>query len=262
MPDGSKIQYRVNQGDWTTYTASFTVNSNGINNVEYRSVDESETPGTVNSTTIKIDEAAPVTKATATQINGNNGWYVSDPTVTLEATDNVSVTQSVYPVQTFYRINGSQWFNYSQPVTVSTYGVNNFEYKSKDQAGNEEVAKSITLKLDKSAPIINVSLDKTTLWPANNQFVTVKAAVYATDSTSQIESIVLTSITSNESGQADDIQNAQFGTSDFTFDLRAKRAGSASGRVYTITYSVTDKAGNESSAKATVLVPHDNSGKK
>jgi hypothetical protein len=260
LPEGSRIEYRVNQNDWTAYTAAFSVNTDGINKVEYRSVDDAGSSGTVNSITIKIDTTAPVTKAAASQINGNNGWYVSDPTVTLTATDTVSVTQTVYPVQTLYRINGSQWNNYSQPVTVSTYGINNFEYKSIDQAGNEEAAKSITLKLDKSAPTINVTLNKSTLWPPNNKFVTVTASVYANDSISQIDSIVLTSITSNEAGGANDIQNAQFGTLDTSFDLRAKSLGSGSGRLYTITYNATDKAGNKSSATATVSVPHDQHG--
>jgi hypothetical protein len=262
LPEGYQIQYRVNLGEWLPYIEAFGVNSNGVNIVEYRSVDDTGAPGLVNSLTIKIDTAAPVTSAAASQINGNNGWYVTNPTVTLAAADNVSVTQTVYPIQSFYRINGSPWVNYTQPVTVATYGVSNFEYKSRDQAGNEEAAKSLTLKLDKTAPTVNVTLDKSKLWPANNKLVTVTASVYANDSISQIDSIVLSSITSSEPGRADDIQDAQFGTLDTSFNLRAKRAGSGSGRVYTITYTATDKAGNKTFATATVSVPHDQHGQK
>jgi hypothetical protein len=260
LPEGYQIQYRVNLGEWTPYIEAFSVNSNGTNTIEYRSVDDAGAPSLIHSLTIKIDTSAPVTSAAASQINGNNGWYVSNPTVTLTATDHLSVTQTVYPIQTFYRMNGSQWVNYTQPVTVATYGVSNFEYKSMDQAGNEEAAKSLTLKLDKTAPTVNITLNKSTLWPANNKFVTVTSSVYANDSISQIDSIVLTSITSNEPGQADDIHDAQFGTLDTSFSLRAQRAGSGSGRVYTITYTATDKAGNKTSATATVSVPHDQNG--
>jgi hypothetical protein len=39
--------------------------------------------------------------------------------------------------------------------------------------------------------------------------------------------------------------------------LRAARNGSGSGRVYTVTYTLTDAAGNSSELSATVTVPHD-----
>ena len=42
---------------------------------------------------------------------------------------------------------------------------------------------------------------------------------------------------------------------DDTFQLRAERAGSGDGRVYTITYEVTDACGNSTLASATVNVP-------
>jgi hypothetical protein len=39
--------------------------------------------------------------------------------------------------------------------------------------------------------------------------------------------------------------------------LRAERAGGGNGRVYTLTYRVTDGSGNETEAEAKVYVPHD-----
>ncbi|MFN0139655.1 MAG: VWA domain-containing protein, partial [Pyrinomonadaceae bacterium] len=75
----------------------------------------------------------------------------------------------------------------------------------------------------------------------------------------------LVSITANEpvNGKGDgntesDIEDAEFGTDDRQFSLRAERSGTGSGRVYTITYRATDAAGNSALATATVIVPHDN----
>ena len=66
------------------------------------------------------------------------------------------------------------------------------------------------------------------------------------------------SITSNEDdGRQDDIQGVEYGTEDTEFSLRAERSGKKSGRVYTITYLVTDYAGNDSIEVVTVDVPHD-----
>ncbi|KQX58725.1 OmpL47-type beta-barrel domain-containing protein [Paenibacillus sp. Root444D2] len=251
IPEDNKIEYRINQGAWTTYSSAINVNTDGTHTVEYRRVGEEGIPGKVKSTIIKLDAQAPVTTAATSPIDGKNGWYISSPTVTLAATDNTSVTQTVY------RIDGSGWSTYSQPVTWSVYGVHSLEYKSIDQAGNEEAVKSISLKVDKEAPMLSIALDKTTLWPANKKLVTVTASVYAIDDVSQIDSIVLTSISSNEKVEPDDIQDAQYGTFDTSFKLRAERTGNGSGRVYTITYIATDLAGNKAIATATVKVPQD-----
>ncbi|MCY9656741.1 hypothetical protein P5G65_10820 [Paenibacillus chondroitinus] len=231
----------------TSFAGSYAVSVAGDADIAV-----SQTAFTVNS----LDTTAPVTTAVASPVDGSNGWYVSAPTVTLSATDNVSVTQ------TTYRLNGGAWSPYVQPVTLPEIsGSYLFEYKSIDQAGNEEAVHSLTLRLDKEAPSIKVTLDQDTIWPPNKKMVTVTADVYATDAISQIDSIVLTSITCNDSIQPSDIQDAQFGTLDKTFALRAEKSNEHSERVYTITYTATDTAGNRSTAAATVTVPHDQSGK-
>ena len=44
---------------------------------------------------------------------------------------------------------------------------------------------------------------------------------------------------------------------DTTFQLRAERSGTGSGRIYTITCQATDAYGNSTVASVTVTVPHD-----
>lgn len=114
--------------------------------------------------------------------------------------------------------------------------------------------------IDKTGPELTIELDRTTIWPANHKMVTVKVTVHASDAESGVKSVVLTSITCSEpdSGQGD-IQ-ANIGSEDTTFSLRAERSGQGSGRVYKITYTATDNAGNQMVATATVTVPHDQSG--
>jgi hypothetical protein len=137
-----------------------------------------------------------------------------------------------------------------------------------DKAGNIELEKSMTIQLDKTAPDLQVQLDKTMLWPPNHKMVTVNANVQAGDGISGIDGIILSSISSNEADhgldggdQSNDIQDADLGTFDRSFMLRAERSGTGTGRVYTIAYTATDKAGNQTSGSATVFVPHSHSEK-
>jgi len=120
---------------------------------------------------------------------------------------------------------------------------------------------------DTTPPSLSVSLSPNSLQPPNHQLVLVTATVSASDVCSANPAVRLVSITSNEpdsgTGPADlpnDIQSASggaipFGTDVRSFQLRAENAGTGSGRVYTVTYSATDAAGNVSSASAVVVVP-------
>ncbi|MBD0384059.1 LamG-like jellyroll fold domain-containing protein [Paenibacillus sedimenti] len=152
------------------------------------------------------------------------------------------------------------------PNVPGSYGVTFAVYDARGARANMTVDIQV---VDTTAPQLDVVLDKTILWPPNHKLVTVAAQVYGSDSGSGIESIVLTSITSNEPDQGkeidddqpNDIQNAEYGTLDQSFSLRAERSGQGTGRVYTVTYTATDKAGNKTVKTVTVTVPHDESGK-
>jgi len=258
----SATYYTLNGGIQQTGT-SVSIAAEGTHTLIYWSVDNAGNLESKTTSTIQIDKTAPVTTAAEDRINSQNEWYNSNPTLTLTAVDKHSGI-----TQTLYRINSGPWVIYTLPVVISTEGANNIEYRSVDLAGNSEDEKLLIIKLDRTAPTLKVVLDQNLLWPANHKLITVNATINTTDVGSQIDSVVLTSITSNESdnglGDGDtsnDIQNAQFGSLDTSFTLRAERSGNGTGRVYTITYTVTDKAGNTTSALATVIVPHNQSGK-
>ena len=124
--------------------------------------------------------------------------------------------------------------------------------------------------LDVSAPTMTLSVSPTVLWPPDHKFVDITATITVTDNCDPNPTVTLISITSNEPatgflGAGDkgpDVQGASYGTDDRVFSLRAERAtgGTHTGRVYTITYRVTDVSGNFSEATVTVKVPTSNSG--
>ena len=118
--------------------------------------------------------------------------------------------------------------------------------------------------VDSTPPSISVDVTPDELWPPNHRMVNVGATVTAAD-TCGPTSVVLESVASDEpdngtgigDGDTDnDIQHADTGTEDYSFKLRAERAGTGDGRVYTITYTATDGSGNQASGNALVNVPH------
>ena len=105
-------------------------------------------------------------------------------------------------------------------------------------------------------PSATASVTPYVLLPPNHKYVTVTATV---DASSDTSTITLLSVTSNEpdSGLGNgDKANDIVIIDDFTFKLRAERSGGGDGRIYTITYQVTNVCGNSTIVTTTVTVPH------
>ena len=118
--------------------------------------------------------------------------------------------------------------------------------------------------IDRTPPVLSVTLSPTVLWPPNHQLQEVVAKISVTDDKDPHPSVRLVSITSSEPdnglGDGDtpnDVQQADFGTDDRQFLLRAERSGTELGRTYTVTYEAQDAAGNASRVSVKVMAPHD-----
>jgi len=140
-----------------------------------------------------------------------------------------------------------------------TYQVVHVNSEFADQVSDHEPQVAY-LCVDATAPAVSVSVSPSELWPPNHKYVTVKATVSATDNADPNATIALVSVTSNEpdNGTGDgDTSNDIVIVNNTTFQLRAERSGSGTGRIYTITYKATDACGNSTVKSAAVTVPHD-----
>jgi hypothetical protein len=116
---------------------------------------------------------------------------------------------------------------------------------------------------DTTPPTLAIELTPAVLWPPNHRLATIAATVVATDKCDPSPTITLLSIVSSEPdnglGDGDavaDVQDAAIGSFDTSFLLRAERAGTGPGRVYTVTYRATDDSSNSIDSVSTVTVPH------
>ena len=105
---------------------------------------------------------------------------------------------------------------------------------------------------DQTPPQVTVTVKPAIIWPPNNKMVKVTPAFEITDNCSEEFTVELVDITCNQDSEGD------IEISDRDIFLRAKRnATIREARVYTITYIITDEAGNETIVPAEVKVPHD-----
>ena len=190
------------------------------------------------------DLTAPVTTAEV--------WNGTPSALALSAIDNLSGVARIE-----YRFGDSgDWATYTKLIPLPQSGPYTVQYRAVDRAGNAEAPQSVGGNPDVAAPTLTVTLDQTSIWPPNHKMVVITADVQASDAESGIASVLLTSIVSSDpNSAAGDIQ-ADIGTSATSFSLLA-----AKGRTYTVTYTATDHAGNQTVVSTEVVVPHDQSEK-
>lgn len=191
------------------------------------------------------DKTPPVTTATG----GSDNWYNANVISSFSATDSCSGVKEIH-----YTVNGTETVvsGESASLTLTNDGTYNIIYYSIDKAGNAESSNSMTVKIDKTPPILNLSTGTNTLWPPNHKMSDVTIGGNATDATSGIASVAFTVV--------DEYGIVQPSISNFNtaIQLEAWREGTdKDGRHYTITAVAADAAGNKTTTFTTVLVPHD-----
>jgi hypothetical protein len=219
----------------------------GLNGFNFRidmSVVSEEPLGLVSA----VDTTPPVIVPEVSGTPGENGWYVSDVTVSWTVTDPESDISST---------SGCG----ASAVTSDTAGTT-FTCEATSAGGT--ASSSVTIKRDATAPEMACSVTPSALWPPNHKMVDVNASVSVNDATSGAAGFKLAAALSNEPDNglgdgdtANDIQGFVLGTPDTAGQVRAERSGKGSGRVYTLSYTGMDQAGNSASCSPTVSVPHD-----
>ena len=109
------------------------------------------------------DFLPPVTTHAFAGTMGNDGWYRSNVTITLTASDPTPPYRAGKGPSgvnhTYYKIDDSEDFvEYTAPVVVNTDGQHQVSYYSVDKVGNTEAVKGpFSFKLDKTAPTITIT---------------------------------------------------------------------------------------------------------
>jgi subtilase family serine protease len=151
-------EYRLDGGNWKTYSSSFPLAGEGTHTLEYRSRDLLGNSEAVQSIQMVVDDTPP---ATAISIGEpkylTGGSFIKSSTLlTLSAVDDGVGSNS-----TFYRLWGgswSQWRDYSTSFNLAGRdGTWYVEFLSFDYLGNMEALQNETLILDDTPPVTTIS---------------------------------------------------------------------------------------------------------
>ena len=218
------------------------------------------------------DAFDPVTKVTADPAPNANGWNKAGVSVSLDATDlasGLTDTPAGWVDQLQYSLAGAQAGaetvvpGHSASFEVTAQGITTVSYFATDAAGNEEAARTLDVKIDGAAPVLSgLPSQGCTLWSPNHTLQRV-AVLRASDAVSGIApGSFRVHATSNEPMDLSDMVVTEDEDGGLVVELRAERSGtSKSGRIYRLTVTAQDLAGNNVSGTATCIVPHDNRGK-
>lgn len=209
------------------------------------------------SVTIAADQATAAAGASVTYTVAVTNHGIS-PAQNVTVTANGSTTTfSAIPV------DGVETFTFTAAIgcgvpnaaIVTTTATATSDTSDPDGANNTA---SIGVVVTNSAPALSgVSASTTRLWPANHKMVDVAIGYTAADQCGPVATTV--SVTSSEAvnGNGDGNTAPDWEVvNNHLVRLRAERAGNGPGRVYTVTVTATDAAGQATQSSVAITVPH------
>ena len=215
-----------NGASWNAYSAPLTVAAEGTMTISYRAVDVAGNGETARTEAVKIDRTPPVTAAALSGAAGQNGWYVSDVQVTLTPSDGAGsgVARTEYSLD-----NGATWTPSAGTIVLAAEGISRLQFRSIDNAGLMEAAKTVDIRIDKTAPLTTAALAGTA---GDNGWYrsSVQVTLSATDAASGVARTEFS------------LDNAAWAA--YTGPMTVSAAG-----IHTLQYRSTDAAGITETAK-------------
>jgi len=151
--------YRINSGSWGTYVRGTTFNlpAEGINTIEFYSVDNSSNVESVRTEQLGVDDTSPETSISIgnPHFQSSNLWISPATAISLAAIDRPSPSAGVN--FTTYRIwspsSWSPWLAYAGPFNLTEEGTCIIQFLSEDHLGNTEIARDLSVIVDESPPM-------------------------------------------------------------------------------------------------------------
>lgn len=138
----------IDGSGWAAYADPVLVSGQGDHGADYRSIDVAGNVESVETISFRIDSVAPRTTSTMSGTLGDNSWYTTPVTLVLSAADPAPGS------------GVDETFLCDRPTTGFTRyedGVHDVTYYSTDVAGNQEVDRALSLRVDTVPPLAGVT---------------------------------------------------------------------------------------------------------
>jgi Immunoglobulin domain/Immunoglobulin I-set domain len=228
-----------------------------------------------------------VATGTCNTVTQSANLYVNAPTTTTDPADatvcaggtaNFSTTAGgTGPFSYAWKVDGLPYASNdsgnSSSISVNTTGytpgAHSVEVKTTGACGT--ATQTATLTVSNTPPSITAATSDISVWPPNHQYQTFTAADFGITASSGCDgdltnSVVIASVSSDEpednlaGADGTTLNDIVIAANCKSVDLRRERDGDLNGRVYTITFKVTDSVGQTSTVTVTVSVPLNNNG--
>jgi Chitobiase/beta-hexosaminidase C-terminal domain len=222
LPDG-----HINSTSDYEFFTEIPVTVQGNHTIKFFSIDNLGNAEFTKTKILKLDNQPPTTSFTASFIpDGSDGWYKTNPTISLSAIDTVSGINKI-----FFRWGSNTFQEYSIPFQIPNQGIHSLQFYSVDNAGNVENIKTSTFLYDFDLPITEDDV------PSGVQKQPVTIHFFTTDNVSGVKNTYYTTNGSNPTVDSDS------GSS-----VTISETGS-----YIIKYFSVDFAGNEEEIKQSAI---------
>lgn len=175
------------------------------------------------------------------------------------------------PFHYAWTLDGSPFNGDSPNITIPTgslsAGAHTVSVTTTGACGNATQSATLTVG---GNPVITLSSTSATMWPPNHQYQTfnvtnfVSSASSSCDESVDINDVVIQKVSSDEleenpnGGDGNTLNDIVIAPDCKSVQLRRERDGDLNGRVYTITFKVTDSFGNSTTVTVKVSVPVSN----
>lgn len=223
------------------------------------------TVGTYTITYTASDSGGRTTTATRTV----NVTDTTPPVVTLNGASSVTVE-----CHTSYTDAGASATDSCSPTTslsstsdvnVNAPGTYHVVWSATDPSGNTGSATRTVVVVDTIPPTLTLNSYAPSLWPANHSYRTFNVTDFVTDANDScntalgVGDVVIEKVTSDEAengnGDGNTLNDIVIAANCRSVQVRAERSGNGNGRVYTITFKVSDGV-NVTRKTAKIVVPH------
>ncbi|MGA1866165.1 MAG: Ig-like domain repeat protein [Thermoplasmatota archaeon] len=139
---GSFIKYQIDSGAQTGYTESFLM-PEGVHTLTYWSYDRHYNTEEKNIVEFKVDTQVPASSIDIQPSLPEDEWYTTPPLITLTTS---------HPESFIYYKWGNGDYQKNEGAFLALEGENVLYWKAVDQAGNPEIARSRSFRIDSVAP--------------------------------------------------------------------------------------------------------------